>query len=109
LQLEFLPVVQIVVDAYLHGRMAALRGVENGFTVVHVAQEGLLYITDAYGRVLAEQQSFSAPEVMFVHAAPAGPGTTLYARFGDWFGVAAILASIGLIVAAAITRNRQAT
>jgi len=51
--------------------------------------------------VLAERKSFSAPDVMFVYAAPAGPGTTMYSRIGDWFAIAAIAALVGLLAVSA--------
>jgi apolipoprotein N-acyltransferase len=67
--------------------MATLRGVESGFTVIRAARNGLLSVTDRYGRVIGEAPSASAPVARLVAAAPLGPGRpTVYARVGDVFG-----------------------
>jgi apolipoprotein N-acyltransferase len=74
-------------DAWLHARMATLRGVESGYTVIRAARQGLLSVTDRYGRVIGEAPSGSAPVARLVVAAPLGPGQpTPYARVGDVFG-----------------------
>ena len=73
-------------DAWLHSRMAVLRGVEGGFAVARTAQEGRLTVSDACGRIVAEKRSDSAAEVYVECDVPAGPGGTLYSRWGDWFG-----------------------
>jgi apolipoprotein N-acyltransferase len=78
------PAWDFVDDARLHSRMAVVRGVENGFTIGRSAQQGLVTLSDSYGRILAEQASASDP--ILVAAAPPGVGMTVYARLGDWFG-----------------------
>ena len=80
-------------DAWLHARMAVLRGVEGGFAVARTAQEGRLTVSDVCGRILAEKRSGSSDEVYLECAVPAGPGGTLYGRWGDWFGWLAVAAS----------------
>ncbi len=87
-------------DAWLHSRMAVLRGVEGGFAVVRTAQEGRLTVSDACGRTVAEKRSDEADEVYLECTVPAGPGGTLYGRWGDWFGwlsVAALAAGLLLL------------
>lgn len=72
-------------DAWLHSRMAMLRGVENGYAIIRSAREGALTVSDAYGHVIGE--AMSGPQVSFTTAEDiSGPGATLYARFGDVFG-----------------------
>jgi apolipoprotein N-acyltransferase len=79
-------------DAWLHSRMAMLRGVESGYAVVRSARNGVLTVSDAYGRVLAEAPS--GPQTAFNAEAPLdGPGPTLYARVGDVFGWTCLLFS----------------
>ncbi|MEO3790980.1 nitrilase-related carbon-nitrogen hydrolase [Nonomuraea sp. B10E15] len=70
-----------------HSRNALLRGVENGLSVAWAAQQGTPMISDPWGRVLAETdtETSSSPFVMAAAGVPEGPGTTVYARFGDWF------------------------
>lgn len=71
-------------DARLHGRMAVVRGVENGFALARSASEGLMTLSDANGRIIAEQPSADGPRKL-VGDVPAGPGRTLYNRIGDVF------------------------
>ncbi|MGQ0531557.1 MAG: nitrilase-related carbon-nitrogen hydrolase [Caulobacteraceae bacterium] len=72
-------------DAWLHSRMAILRGVENGYTIVRSARNGVLTVSDGYGYVSAEAPS--GPQTAFNAAVPSrDPGPTLYSRIGDAFG-----------------------
>jgi apolipoprotein N-acyltransferase len=74
-------------DGWWRVDIAALRGVESGFTVVHATRNGVMAVTDRYGRRVAGVASASAPVATLLTAAPLGPGRpTPYARFGDWFG-----------------------
>lgn len=83
-------------DAWLHSRMAMLRGVENGYAVVRSARQGVLTVSDAYGRVLAEAPS--GPQIAYAGEAPArGAGPTLYARIGDAFGWAMLALGAALM------------
>jgi apolipoprotein N-acyltransferase len=72
-------------DAWLHARMAVVRGVEGGFAVARTAQQGLLTVSDDRGRVIAETRSDSSPETFLVAYVTPGQGRTLYGRLGDWF------------------------
>jgi apolipoprotein N-acyltransferase len=101
------PAWDFVKDARLHSRMAIVRGVENGFTVVRSAQNGLVTVSDSYGRVLGEQASATDP--ILVVGTPPGIGTTHYARYGEWFGWANVLLAGALtiwIIAAAPKARR---
>ncbi|MGH6950289.1 MAG: apolipoprotein N-acyltransferase [Vitreimonas sp.] len=101
----FVPAWDFGVDAWLHSRMAVLRGVENGYAVVRSAREGVLTVSDAYGRVLAEAQS--GPQAALNTQAPLGrPGPTLYARVGDVFGGFCVAAGL-LLAGWAIWRGRR--
>lgn len=103
------PAWDFVKDARLHSRMAVVRGVENGFTIARSAQEGLVTLSDSYGRILGEQASATDPIV--VVGAPPGVGPTFYARFGDWFGWTNVLlagAFMTRIIAAATVRRSPA-
>ncbi|HEY1632668.1 MAG TPA: nitrilase-related carbon-nitrogen hydrolase [Rhizomicrobium sp.] len=84
-------------DNWLHARMAILRGVESGFTLVRAARDGLLTISDDRGRVIAWKASNAAPFATLLAAAPVRHDATLYARFGDWFGWLCLLLVPGLL------------
>jgi apolipoprotein N-acyltransferase len=81
-------------DAWLHGRMAIMRGVENGFALVRAANSGLVTASDAKGRIVAAKIDAPVGLTMIVADLPLGPGPTLYTRIGDafaWFCLALLL------------------
>jgi len=81
-------------DAWLHARMAILRGVESGFAVVRSARRGLLTVSDRYGRIVAVTASGSAPVASLTVRAGFGSGrATVYARLGDVFGWFCVISS----------------
>lgn len=85
-------------DAWLHARMAVMRGVENGFALVRAANEGLVTASDAEGRIIAAKMDAPSGLTMIVANLPLGPGATLYVRIGDafaWF-CAALALLIGI-------------
>ena len=100
------PAWDFVRDARLHSRMAVVRGVEEGFTIVRAAQQGRLTLSDAYGHILAEAPSSRLPEAFLVRSIPAGPGATIYTHFGDWFGRFCVIALAGTCLAASFRRAR---
>ncbi len=84
-------------DARLHAQMAWLRGVEGGFSVARCAEEGLLSVTDSKGAAVAVVESAIGSEAQLVASVQPGPGNTIYARTGDIFAVACVLASAALV------------
>ncbi|OQW59770.1 MAG: hypothetical protein A4S17_02425 [Proteobacteria bacterium HN_bin10] len=93
-------------DGWLHSRMAVLRGVENGYAVVRSARNGLLTVSDAYGRVLHEAPS--GPQTAYNVSIPtAGRVPTIYSRIGDAFGWST-LALAGLLIGWTIWVRRRA-
>jgi apolipoprotein N-acyltransferase len=82
------------VDAWWHARMAVLRGVESGFAVVRAARNGLLTVSDRYGRIVDVVSSSSTPVASRAALAPLASGKpTVYARLGDIFGWLSVVAS----------------
>ena len=90
-------------DAYLHGRMAIVRGVENGFAVARSASQGLMTLSDAHGRIVAERRTAHAPG-MLVGDLPTGRGGTVYSRVGDVF--AQVVVAVWLLLLALRVRRR---
>ena len=91
--------------AWLHARMAMLRGVENGFALVRSAHHGLLSVSDDRGRTVALRAA--APQGMsaVVAAVPLGSGPTLYTRLGDLFAWASVAATL-IVAGLALRRGR---
>lgn len=85
--LMIVPANDFVVDRWMAARMTTLRGVEGGYSVVRTARQGLLSVSDQYGRMLAESASGPQTTTM-VASIPTMRlfGPTLYARIGDLFG-----------------------
>ena len=83
-------------DAYLHGRMAVVRGVENGFAVARSASQGLMTLSDAHGRIVAERRTAHDPGIL-VGDLPTGRGGTVDSRIGDVFAQVAVAAWLVLL------------
>jgi len=101
LRLMAVPAWDSDADAWIHARMAVLRGVENGFAVARAASHGLLTASDANGRLIA--QKVARPEQMdwILADLPLGPGPTLYTRIGNVFpwatlGLTLLLCVVGM-------------
>ena len=86
-------------DAWMEARTTVVRGIENGYTVVRSSREGLLTVSDAYGRILAERPSSAMPgssllaKVIIAHSMP-----TLYTRIGNLFGWLCVAAAALLVL-----------
>jgi apolipoprotein N-acyltransferase len=84
-------------DAWLHSRMAVLRGVESGFYVARSAREGLMLVSDPYGRVITQQRSGANVAMLPAVIPQPRERRTLYVQAGDAFGWACL--ALGLMLA----------
>ena len=98
-RLVFSPAWDFVADGPLQLRVARVRAVENGFALVRPAKEGVVTVSDGYGRARLAVPSSSAAEVVALVPVEPGPGETYYARAGDWFGRACVWAAAILLIA----------
>lgn len=74
-------------DAWMAARMTAMRGLENGYTVIRASREGLLSVSDAHGRFVAEALSAPMPGATLLAQVTVGPiQPTLFTRIGNVFG-----------------------
>jgi len=102
----FAPAWDFGADGWLHARMAILRGVEGGYAIVRAASNGLLTISDAHGRVVAERPSGTTRYASVIADVAVGSGSTTYVRIGDVFGWVA--GAIGLLLLAwSMVRRRS--
>ena len=85
-------------DGWLHGRMAILRGVEDGFSIARAPRHGILSVSDSRGRVLAERSTSAAPFSTILRQVPVNHEATLYSRAGNWFAWCCITLLPGLLV-----------
>lgn len=92
-------------DRHLAAEMTATRGVENGYLVVRASRDGLLTVSDAYGRLLGQQASAPLPgKTLLVRVPVAAQLATAYTRLGNWLGWLCVAAGAGLL---AIDRRRK--
>jgi apolipoprotein N-acyltransferase len=74
-------------DGWIASRTTTMRGIENGYTIIRASREGLLTVSDAYGRILAETKSSEMPgSSLLARIVVADPVPTLYTRIGNLFG-----------------------
>ena len=81
----------------LHARMAVVRAVENGFSMVRETAFGLSVAVDAYGRVRAEKDYFEDPNALMLAHVPGKGVRTVYAYIGDlfaWLCIAGLFAAV---------------
>jgi apolipoprotein N-acyltransferase len=94
------------VDAVWHGHMSLMRGVEDGFTLVRDAKNGLLSASDDRGHILAEQSSRSDGAITsMLTTVPVRHDPTLYQQWGDWFAWVD-LAGVAVLIVLAFSRKR---
>ena len=95
--LLLVPAWDFTVDGWMHSRMAVMRGVEGGFTVVRAAKQGFLTVSDPYGRVLAQTEAVGDGFSTLVAKVHPVAVSTLYQRWGDWFAWACIVGTVALL------------
>ena len=101
------PAWDFYTDRRLAAVMTATRGVENGYAVVRASRDGLLTVSDAYGRILCEQASAALPgSALLARVRVGAPLATLYTRFGDWWGWLCVAGVAGLL---GLGRQRRAS
>src|SRR5262249_11949890 len=91
-------------DRWWDARLAIMRGGENGVAVARAAKDGLLTLSDAYGRVVNLRPTSNQGMTLLVGDLPRGPGDTIYRRTGDVFGWA-IMALAALLTTLAVVRR----
>lgn len=93
----FVPAWDFIVDDWLHGRMAILRGVENGFSEIRSARLGRLTVSDQYGRITAETVTSNKKQASLLGSVSPQHINTLYTQWGDWLGMVCLLAALAFV------------
>ncbi|RYF17549.1 MAG: hypothetical protein EOO77_11705, partial [Oxalobacteraceae bacterium] len=76
-RLMLVPANDFDVDDWLTARMTVLRGVESGSSIARAARHGISFVSDRYGRVIAERRSDASMGTLLTRA-PADPGGATY-------------------------------
>jgi len=89
-------------DTYLtrlyHTEVGLLRGVEGGFSVMRMVNEGTSMAVDYRGTRLASQDFFTTPTRVMIADLPSRGVATLYGRLGDYFAGLCIALAVGLVL-----------
>ena len=104
--LLLVPAWDFTLDAWLHDRMAVMRGVESGFTIVRAAKQGLLTVSDDRGRILAQRDAATVRFASLLATAPVHHDDTLYDRWGDWFAWLNVAGLIALVLSRGKLRSK---
>ena len=84
-------------DGWSHGRIAILHAMENGVPMARAARDGLLTLTDRYGRIVAIAKTTDGFKTLIGDLPLSGRGgDTLYDRTGDVFPWLCIVIGLGL-------------
>lgn len=81
----------------LHARMARMRAIESGFSLLRPTRGGRTLAVDAWGRI---HTSVDQPGDAVVADLPVGRVPTVYAAAGDWLGWTSLAGLLGLVLAA---------
>ncbi|WP_328329713.1 hypothetical protein OHA70_06830 [Kribbella sp. NBC_00382] len=104
--LLLVPALDFDNDGWLHSRHALLRGIENGIPIARNGSQGLLTLSDSYGRVTSQTSAPTGADVTLLGDLHPGIHATLYTRFGDWFAWLCCLLTLGGL--GALRRSKQA-
>jgi apolipoprotein N-acyltransferase len=103
----YVPAWDFIQDGWLHARMAILRSVEGGFSLVRNAREGRLTCSDWRGMVVAETISEPGIQTELLGTLSVDTQPTIYAKAGDWFGTVCLFASAGFLFFVFVRRNKR--
>ncbi len=95
--LVYAPAWDFVRDGWLHSRMAMMRSVEGGYSLVRNAREGRLTINDYRGKLLFEASCESRTQTELLGKVPLENHATIYSSLGDWFGILNLIATAWFI------------
>lgn len=86
------------IDGWSHARIAILHSVENGLPMVRAGRDGLLTLTDRYGRLITEAKTTVGFQTVIGDLPLAGRGgETIYDKIGDVFGWSCVVAGIVIV------------
>ncbi len=80
----------------IHTQMATLRAIEGGHSIVRSTRFGLSAGIDPWGRIRGWNSHWDNDRRVLLVELPRRGVSTIYARFGDWFPISQLLASIAL-------------
>jgi apolipoprotein N-acyltransferase len=94
ISMMFVPAWDFESDAWLHSRMAILRGVENGYSIARNARLGRLTLSSPIGEVKYEKATIAGKNISLTGKISTNKMNTYYSKTGDWFPFFCIVISV---------------
>ena len=80
-----------------HARMARLRAIESGISLLRPASGGVSIAVDPYGRILSQMDSYTTQAPLLFATIPVDPVPTIYSLLGDFFNWVCVILSLTCI------------
>jgi apolipoprotein N-acyltransferase len=82
----------------LHSEMSVFRVLENGFSMVRQARQGLSVAVDYHGNVLSSMDYYNTKNYTMISDVPVKGRLTIYSIAGDWFAYLCLAVTAFMIV-----------
>jgi apolipoprotein N-acyltransferase len=90
-----------------HARMARLRSIETGVSLLRPANGGISIASDPYGRILSQIDNTIYPGAPLTVAIPLTPVSTLYSMLGNYFGWVCVILFLACLILGVIRKIRR--
>jgi len=90
-----------------HARMARLRAIETGISLLRPANGGVSIAVDPFGRILSQVDNYNAESMPLTAALPIDPVHTIYSKLGEFFDWICVILSLACVTLGAIFRFRK--
>ena len=90
-----------------HARMARLRAIETGISLLRPANGGISIAADPFGRILSQVDNYNAESMPLAAALPIDPVPTLYSALGEFFSWICVILSLACVTLGAIFLFRK--
>lgn len=82
---------------YPHAQVAFVRAIENGFSLVRPARQGLSIVTDPMGRIIGQLNYFHTQDYVLTAHVPIKKVSTLYPTIGNAFTLFCLILFLSLV------------
>lgn len=90
-----------------HARMARLRSIENGISLLRPANGGVSIAVDPYGRILSQVDNYTSQGAPLIAPIPIDPVPTVYSVLGDYFSWLCLILSLTCVTLGTVFRFKQ--
>jgi apolipoprotein N-acyltransferase len=90
----------------IHSRMAVIRAVENGFSLLRPTSDGITLAVDPFGRIVGQIDYFISKRAFLITELPVQKINTLYTAIGDWLAWLCLIFSVSAIFYMLIRKKR---